>query len=146
MYYIDQSMRGVIKAHPQQPGDVLLLPLSDGPITQISVQNERVYALSESGSIQVCYRRLDSSLFPNSKQQMGGSNGLRKSESELEDEYDTYVMGIPPSPGLGNQTGEDVFFSDEENACRLGGQDIEGLGHHTSRVSLISETLVLSYP
>ena len=141
VYYIDQQMRGVIKTHPSSKGDLLHLPLSDGPICQISVQHERVYALSESGSIQVCYKRADVSLFsgksPNSDNMRGGSG------HEAEDEYDTYIMGIPPSPGLVGDPDTEALFSDEESGGRLGDEDGAGLGHQKRRMVFNSQTLVL---
>jgi hypothetical protein len=124
-------MRGVIKAHPTTKGDILQLPLSDGPICQISVQRERVYALSESGSLQVCYKRSDSFLLKSGQSVTKGKQNT--DDDGLEDEYNTYVMGIPPSPGLVGNAKQDELFSDEEAGGRLGDEDGQGMGHQKSK-------------
>lgn len=119
IYFINEAQNGIVKVNTAT-FDRLKIPLVDDRIYQISVASNRVYAISENGSLQVLYRTRDKVLGEYKKKSMKDSDDedlMSDDEGQL-DKYKTKLVMITPNK-------DTVQEPDPLNSSIIAGSDHE---------------------
>lgn len=98
IYYINHEATGVYKVNTSN-FDSLLIPMGDTNLYQISVCSNRIYALSENGTVQICYRNTDKLFAKVTKKHMKDSDeeSLAMSDDEGNlSKFQTKVVKVKP--------------------------------------------------
>ena len=117
LYFINETENGVVKVNTSS-FDTIRIPMGDDKIYQISVTNSRVYAISENGTLQVCFRKRDKILGQVQKNHMNDSDDddhMSDDEGKT-NKYATTVVKITPNADA-------VCESDALNKSIIAGSD-----------------------
>lgn len=123
IYYINNEQTGVVRVHTGT-FDRLAIPLADDKIYQLSVVEGRIYAISENGNIQVCFKK-SSNKFLDSKPKKAAA--LEDSEpieesAEVNDAFEYETKLVKMSPVL---MSEEVADANNLSVYSGGGSDKE---------------------
>lgn len=128
IYYINHEATKVHKVDTSTFVAVLI-PMGDTNLYQISVSNNRIYGLSENGTVQICYRNTDKLFSPVKKNHMKDSDeeSLDMSDDEGNlSKYITKVVKIKPFDLVeddGDATNASIFIGSDNEDNHHGDMD-----------------------